>query len=159
MLAAGWRIRSASSFVCSAKLWQHMCMDCVTWRAQGEVVTVGKESFTLAAGGRVLAARTQVRVLHEQPWSAKHACRTCAIQAPLVPTLALSPATLDFEQAQGVCMELCAVRAVLSTSGCLGNSNFFAPGPGAAGAGLGAERAQVAGRDAGPRGDQPGARV
>lgn len=35
-------------------------MDCVAWRVQGEVVTVGKESFTLAAGGRVLAARTQV---------------------------------------------------------------------------------------------------
>ena len=32
-------------------------------------------------------------------------------------------------------------------------------GLGAAGAGLGAERAQVARRDAGPGGDQPGARI
>ena len=35
----------------------------LAWWAQGEVVTVGKESFTLAAGGRVLAARTQVQTL------------------------------------------------------------------------------------------------
>lgn len=35
------------------------------WLAQGEVVTVSKENFTLAAGGRVLAARTQVHVLQQ----------------------------------------------------------------------------------------------
>ena len=36
----------------------------MVWLAQGDVVTVSKETFTLAGGGRVLAARTQV---HSHP--------------------------------------------------------------------------------------------
>ena len=77
---------------------------------------MGKECFTLAAGGRVLAARTQVHVRQELPWCLAQACSICTVIAPL----ALAFAALDSEQAYAFYSTFLAIGTVLISSGCLG---------------------------------------